>query len=108
MIAVANFKGGSGKTTTTAHLSQYLALQGFNVLCIDLDPQASLSALHGYQPEFDVNDNETIYSAIRYDSQRRSMKDVIKPSYFLGSISFLRALSSCFSNTRRPRLSWTG
>ncbi len=38
VIAVANFKGGSGKTTTTAHLSQYLALQGYNVLCIDLDP----------------------------------------------------------------------
>ncbi len=84
VIAVANFKGGSGKTTTTAHLSQYLALQGYNVLCIDLDPQASLSALHGYQPEFDVSDNETIYSAIRYDAQRRSMKDVIKPSYFPG------------------------
>ena len=84
VIAVANFKGGSGKTTTSAHLSQYLALQGYRVLCVDLDPQASLSALHGYQPEFDISDNESIYSAIRYDAQRRSIKEVIKPSYFPG------------------------
>jgi chromosome partitioning protein len=84
VIAVANFKGGSGKTTTSAHLSQYLVLQGYRVLCVDLDPQASLSALHGYQPEFDISDNETVYSAIRYDTQRRSMKDIIRPSYFPG------------------------
>lgn len=84
VIAVANFKGGSGKTTTSAHLAQYLALQGYRVLAIDLDPQASLSALHGFQPEFDIQDNETIYSAIRYDALRRSMADVIRPSYFPG------------------------
>ena len=54
VIAVVNFKGGSGKTTTAAHFAQYLALKGYRVLAVDLDPQASLSALHGYQPEFDV------------------------------------------------------
>jgi chromosome partitioning protein len=84
VIAVANFKGGSGKTTTSAHLAQFLALQGYRVLAIDLDPQASLSALHGFQPEFDIQDNETIYSAIRYDDQRRAMADVIRPSFFPG------------------------
>ena len=51
VIAVVNFKGGSGKTTTTAHLAQHLALLGHRVLAVDLDPQASLSALHGFQPE---------------------------------------------------------
>jgi chromosome partitioning protein len=55
IIAVVNFKGGSGKTTTTAHLAQHLALTGHRVLAIDLDPQASLSALHGFQPELDKN-----------------------------------------------------
>ncbi len=49
VISVVNFKGGSGKTTTTAHLAQYLALTGHRVLAIDLDPQASLTALHGIQ-----------------------------------------------------------
>jgi chromosome partitioning protein len=53
VIAVVNFKGGSGKTTTAAHLGQHLALTGHRVLAIDLDPQASLSALHGVQPELD-------------------------------------------------------
>ena len=48
VVAVVNFKGGSGKTTTAAHLAQHLALTGHRVLAIDLDPQASLSALHGY------------------------------------------------------------
>jgi chromosome partitioning protein len=84
VIAVANFKGGSGKTTTTAHLAQYLALQGHRVLAVDLDPQASLSALHGYQPEFDIEDNQTIYSALRYDERRKPLAEVIQPSYFPG------------------------
>jgi len=67
VIAVTNFKGGSGKTTTAAHLAQYFALRGYRVLAVDLDPQASLSALFGIQPEFDLEPNETLYGAIRYD-----------------------------------------
>ena len=43
IISVMNFKGGSGKTTTAAHLAQFLALRGYRVLAVDLDPQASLS-----------------------------------------------------------------
>jgi chromosome partitioning protein len=84
VIAVTNFKGGSGKTTTSAHLAQYLALHGYRVLAIDLDPQASLSALFGYQPEFDVKANETLYGAIRYDSERRPLSEIIRPNYFTG------------------------
>ncbi len=84
VISVANFKGGSGKTTTAAHLAQYLALHGYRVLAIDLDPQASLSALHGYQPEFDIGENETLYGAIRYDSARRELKEIIRQTYFPG------------------------
>lgn len=84
VIGVVNFKGGSGKTTTAAHLAQHLALQGYRVLAVDLDPQASLSALHGYQPEFDVGENETLYGAIRYDDERRELADIIKPTYFAG------------------------
>ncbi|MGR9424777.1 plasmid partitioning protein RepA [Rhizobium leguminosarum] len=85
VIAVANFKGGSAKTTTTVHLTHYLALAGLRVLAIDLDPQASLSAMFGYQPEFDVSENETIYAAIRYDEDnRRPMRDIIRNTYFDG------------------------
>lgn len=84
IIAVTNFKGGSGKTTTAAHLAQYFALRGYRVLAVDLDPQASLSALFGYQPEFDVAENQTLYGAIRYDSAQRSLCDIVRPTYFAG------------------------
>jgi chromosome partitioning protein len=67
VIAVTNFKGGSSKTSTTIHLGHYLALKGYRVLAIDLDPQASLTALHGVIAEFDPREGETFYSAIRFD-----------------------------------------
>jgi chromosome partitioning protein len=84
IITVANFKGGSAKTTTSVYLSQGLALQGFRVLAIDLDPQASLSAMFGYQPEFDIPENATLYGAIRYDEHRVPMKEVVRRTYFSG------------------------
>ena len=84
ILAVVNFKGGSAKTTTCAHLAHFLALRGYRVLAIDLDPQASLSAMFGAQPEMDVGDNETIYAALRYGSERRALRDVIRRSYFDG------------------------
>lgn len=81
VITVINFKGGSGKTTTAAHLAQKAALDGYRVLAIDLDPQASLSALHGFQPEFDLLDGGTLYDAIRYD-EPVPLRDVIQSTYF--------------------------
>lgn len=84
VIAVTNFKGGSGKTTTSTHLAQYLALRGYRVLAVDLDPQASMSAMLGYQPEFDVGENETLFGAIRYDELRRSVAEVVRETYFPG------------------------
>ncbi|SFK59068.1 plasmid partitioning protein RepA [Methylocapsa palsarum] len=81
VISVMNFKGGSGKTTTAAHLAEYLAFRGYRVLAIDLDPQASLSTLFGHQPELDVGENETIYGAIRYDANRREMPEIVRGTY---------------------------
>lgn len=81
VITVINFKGGSGKTTTAAHLTQKCALDGYRVLAIDLDPQASLSALHGLQPEFDLIDGGTLYDAIRYEDPL-PLKAVIQKTYF--------------------------
>lgn len=67
IIAVTNFKGGSSKTSTTIHLGHYLALRGYRVLAVDLDPQASLTALHGNLPNFDYRGGDTLYSAIRFE-----------------------------------------
>ena len=82
VVAVVNFKGGSGKTTTAAHLAQHLALTGHRVLAIDLDPQASLSALHGIQPELDKN--PSLYEALRYDKDKKPISEVIRPTNFPG------------------------
>ncbi|MDB5555758.1 MAG: repA [Rhizobium sp.] len=82
VIAVVNFKGGSGKTTSATHLAQHLALTGHRVLAIDLDPQASLSALHGFQPELDKN--PSLYDAIRYDDERKPIAEIILPTNFPG------------------------
>ena len=80
IIGVMNFKGGSGKTTSSAHLAQRLALKGYRVLAIDLDPQASLTALHGVQPEFDLLDGGTLYDAIRYEDPV-PIAEVIRKTY---------------------------
>ena len=85
VIAISNFKGGSGKTTTTAHLVQYLAMRGYRTLAIDLDPQASLSTMFGLQPEYDVGQDESIYGAMRYDDQRKKLTDVIRTTYMEGA-----------------------
>jgi len=82
VVAVVNFKGGSAKTTTAAHLAQHMALTGHRVLAIDLDPQASLSALYGYQPEIDHN--ESLYEALRYDGQRKPLSALVKTTNFPG------------------------
>jgi len=84
VISCVNFKGGSAKTTTSAHLAQYLALNGYRVLAVDLDPQASLTALHGLQPEFDIQDNQTLYGSIRYDEQLQHPSRIIRKTYIPG------------------------
>jgi cellulose biosynthesis protein BcsQ len=47
IVAVANFKGGVGKTSTAAHLAMSAALDGYRVLVIDLDSQGSMTSIFG-------------------------------------------------------------
>jgi len=83
IVAVTNFKGGSSKTSTTIHLGHYLALRGYRVLAVDLDPQASLTALHGNLPSFDYREGETLYSAIRFEDPIPT-KSIVHQTHIVG------------------------
>ena len=54
VIAIANQKGGVGKTSTTVNLGAGLVRQGYDVLLIDLDSQANLTMALGYQNPDDM------------------------------------------------------
>lgn len=62
VVSVMNYKGGVGKTTTTANLAAELAWRGKDVLIIDLDPQASLtfSFIKPEEWQDDFSDSKTI------------------------------------------------
>src|SRR5271165_7496532 len=55
IVAFANFKGGSGKTTSAVHFAQHLSLSGYRVLLVDLDSQGSATALFGLDPGREVS-----------------------------------------------------
>ncbi len=49
IVAIANQKGGVGKTTTAVNLSCALAERGVRILLVDLDPQANATSALGLQ-----------------------------------------------------------
>lgn len=64
VTAVANFKGGVGKTSTAAHLAMSAALDGYKVLVIDLDSQGSMTSILGGTVEDEWN---TVFPLVAKD-----------------------------------------
>ncbi|SDQ37090.1 AAA family ATPase [Pseudovibrio sp. Tun.PSC04-5.I4] len=80
VIAAVNFKGGSAKSTTSVHFAQYMALRGYRVLAIDLDPQGSLSDMFGCEP-VRLKEDDSLYAALRYEDTL-PLSQVIRKTYF--------------------------
>lgn len=83
-LQIISVAAGPAKTTTSFYLTQCLALQGFRVLAIDLDPQGSLSEMFGYPRSTIPLFNMSMYAAIRYDDHQTSIRSVIKSTHFDG------------------------
>ena len=67
--AIANFKGGAGKSTVALHFAHAAALDGYRVLCVDFDPQATLSHSMGIT---DVAEDYTVWGIMARDLIRET------------------------------------
>jgi chromosome partitioning protein len=83
IIAVQNFKGGVGKSTVSAHLAQYLAIKGYRVCLIDCDSQGSSTALFGYVPDLDIQEDDTLYPFIR-NTEMQSLEYAVRETHWDG------------------------
>ena len=79
VIAIANEKGGVGKTTTTLAIGTILAERGYKVLFIDLDPQGNLTLSLGYKPHemptpnFSLATSETFLAKDSYQTELENL-----------------------------------
>ena len=67
--AIANFKGGAGKSTVALHFAHAAALDGYRVLVVDFDPQATLSHSMGLN---DVSEEYTVWGVMARDLIRET------------------------------------
>jgi chromosome partitioning protein len=84
VIATGNFKGGVGKTTVSMSIAQGLSLKGYRVLCIDLDPQGSLTSLFGESPTA-IDESDTFFPLTLPPSDARhraTLNESIRTTYW--------------------------
>ena len=89
VIAIANEKGGVGKTTTTLAIGTLLARMGNKVLFIDLDPQGNLTLSHGYKPHempapaSDLPTAPTLFAKDSYTTENKNLDLVFARSLII-------------------------
>jgi chromosome partitioning protein len=63
-VVFSNLKGGVAKTTMSLHCAQYLAREGYRVLLVDADPQATTTGAFGFIPDLDLGDGDDLFPAL--------------------------------------------
>ncbi len=93
IVAVANQKGGVGKTTTAVNLAAALAESGRHVMLLDLDPQANASSALGVE----ATPGKSIYPVLVDGSGSRSIAEQVQPTAYerLGLITGELDLAGC-------------
>ena len=84
IMATAQLKGGSTKTTTTVCLGQALSLRGRKVLLIDLDPQGSATELCGLYAEKEVSGEDTVLPYIYDQNVEGGLSAKVQSTYWDG------------------------
>lgn len=82
IMAIANFKGGVGKSIISKSIADKFALAGLRVLSIGMDAQGTDSLYYGFIPDLEVSPEETIRPALLETSI--NIKNLIKKTYFPG------------------------
>ncbi|MDP4089458.1 MAG: AAA family ATPase, partial [Bacillota bacterium] len=85
VVCIFNQKGGVGKTTTNINLCSYLAMEGYKVLTIDIDPQGNTTSGLGFDKK---KIDKSIYDVITGDASIDSVIrecDLIKNLYLIPS-----------------------
>lgn len=88
IVSLINQKGGVGKTTSTNAIATWLKHLGYNILCVDFDPQGYLSFSMGA----DARESYTIYDVIKHTVkigaaiQKSNVLDIVPSDGLLGNV----------------------